>query len=137
MLNKVVLHGFVTKDVELKQTQAGVSVCQFSIGVTRNYKVDGPYPTDFIDVVAWRNTAEFVCSRFKKGSPIIIEGSIETRSYEDKNGSKHKVCEVIADKVYFAGGKDEKKTNDYPAPSFEKSETNFEELPENEQDLPF
>lgn len=110
MLNKVIIHGYVTKDIELKQTTSGLSVCQFSIGVSRNYKdKDGKCVTDFIDVVAWKGTAEFVATRFKKGSPIIIEGSLETRSYEDKNGAKRKVYEVKADNVYFAGGKEEKK----------------------------
>lgn len=102
-LNKVVLIGHMCADPELKKTPSGVSVTSFAIGVQRRFKdADGQYQSDFINIVAWRQTAEFICQYFKKGKPIIICGSIQTRSYTDQNGNKRYITEVIADEAGFA-----------------------------------
>ena len=88
-MNNVVLIGRLTADPEYKQTPSGVSVTSFSIAVDRNYiDKDGTRQTDFINIVAWRNTADFICRYFSKGRMIAIEGSSQTRKYEDKNGNK-------------------------------------------------
>lgn len=106
MLNNVTLMGRLVADPELKTTPSGVSVTAFSIAVERNYAPqNAERETDFIDIVAWRNTAEFICKYFSKGSLIAIQGSIQTRTYEDKNGNKRKAVEVLANSVYFCGGK--------------------------------
>ena len=83
-LNKAILIGHLVADPELKQTQTGVSVCSFRIGVTRRFKnADGQYQSDFIDIVTWRQTAEFVTKYFRKGKPICVVGSIQTRTWTD------------------------------------------------------
>lgn len=102
MLNKAILMGRLTSDLELKQTPNGVSVCAFSIAVNRNYNRD---ITDFINIVTWRGTAEFVSKYFKKGQLLALEGTIQTRNYEDKQGNKRTAFEVVADQVYFAESK--------------------------------
>lgn len=104
MLNKVILIGRLTNDPELRKTQTGVSVTSFSVAVNRSYAKD---QTDFIDVVAWRNTADFVSKYFAKGRMIVIEGNLQTRLYEDKTGSKRKITEVIAENVDFGEPKRE------------------------------
>lgn len=98
-LNKIILIGNLTADPELKSSPSGVAVTTFRIGVARYYKHD---VTDFINVVAWRKNAEFVCKYFKKGHPICVCGSLQTREYE-KDGQKHTIYEVVADEVGFGG----------------------------------
>lgn len=105
MLNRAILMGRLVADPELRQTPNGVSVCSFRIAVDRNYSRDRERQTDFIDIVAWRQTAEFVSRYFAKGKMIIIEGSIQTRNYEDKNGNKRTAVEVVADNVQFGESK--------------------------------
>ena len=105
MLNRAILMGRLVADPELRQTPNGVSVCSFRIAVDRNYSRDRERQTDFIDIVAWRQTAEFVSRYFTKGKMIIIEGSIQTRNYEDKNGNKRTAVEVVADNVQFGESK--------------------------------
>ena len=100
-MNRVCLMGRLTHDVELRQTQSGTAVAAFSVAVTRKYDRE---KTDFIDVVAWRQTAEFVTKYFNKGDMIAIEGVIQTRTYE-KQGNNRKAVEVVADQVYFCGSK--------------------------------
>ena len=115
-LNKVILIGNLTADPELKQTPAGVSVCSFSIGVTRRFKdANGNYQSDFINIVAWRQTAEFITKYFRKGRPICIVGSIQSRSYTDQQGNKRYVTEVVADEASFV---DSKQDNQNAAPAF-------------------
>ncbi len=105
-LNKAILIGNLTADPELKQTPSGVSVCSFSIGVTRRFKdASGNYQSDFINIVAWRNTAEFISKYFRKGRPICIVGSIQSRSYTDQQGNKRYVTEVVADEASFVDSK--------------------------------
>jgi len=108
MLNRVILMGRLTANPEHKQTPSGISVTSFSIAVDRNFSgKDGNRQTDFINIVAWRSTADFICRYFTKGQMIALEGSIQTRNYEDKNGNKRTAFEVVADQVYFTGSKAE------------------------------
>lgn len=104
--NKVILGGRIARDPELKTTQSGLSVTQFSIAVNRKSTKDQQAPqADFINVTAWRNTAEFITKFFRKGSSICIVGSIQTRSFTDKTGAKREVTEVMADEAYFVDSK--------------------------------
>ena len=103
MLNKVILMGRLTRDPELKRTGTGTAVTSFSIAVDRDFKdQNGKKETDFIDVVAWRNTAEFVSKYFTKGRMAAVEGRLQIRDWTDKDGNKRRNAEVIADNVYFA-----------------------------------
>lgn len=106
--NKVILGGRIARDPELKTTPSGLSVTQFSIAVNRKSTKDQQAPqADFINVTAWRNTAEFITKFFRKGSSICIVGSLQTRSFTDKTGSKREVTEVVADEAYFVDSKQE------------------------------
>lgn len=108
-MNNAVLIGRLTADPELKHTQNGNAVTGFSIAVDRPYQKSGEErQADFIDIVAWRGTAEFICKYFKKGRKIAVQGVIQTRSYTDKDGNKRKAFEVLAEKVEFADSKQEK-----------------------------
>lgn len=104
-LNKVILGGRLTADPELKTTPSGVSVVTFTVAVNRRFAKDGE--TDFINCVAWRQTAEFVSKYFSKGSSISVVGSIQVRSWTDNNGQKRYATEVIADEAYFVDGKND------------------------------
>ena len=102
MINKVILSGRITHDIEIKQTPSGASVTQFNIAVERSYAKQGEErQTDFITCVAWNKTAEFIGRFFSKGRSIVIIGQLRTRNYEDKNGSKHYVTEVFVDEAQF------------------------------------
>lgn len=106
MFNKAILIGRLTADPELKQTTSGTYVVNFRIAVDRRFKSqDGERKADFLDIVCWRQQAEFVAKYFHKGDAIGIEGSIQTRNYEDRNGNKRTAVEVVADNVFFVGGK--------------------------------
>ena len=106
-LNKVILGGHVTADVELKQTPTGVAVCSFSVAVNRRVAKDAEQQTDFINCVAWRNTAEFIAKYFHKGSSICIVGQIQTRSWQDQQGNKRYATEVVVDETYFVDSKND------------------------------
>ena len=106
-INKVILGGRLTADVELKSTQSGVSVCQFGLAVNRKYSKEGEQTADFINCCAWRGTAEFISRYFHKGSSLCIVGNIQTRSYTDKDGIKRNVTEVIVDEAMFVDSKGE------------------------------
>lgn len=110
-MNQVALIGRLTKDIELKYTQSGVAVCQFSIAVDRRFKSEGQPTADFISVVAWKQTAEFVSKYFHKGNRIAIIGRIQTRSWDDTEGKKHFVTEVIAESVEFCESKHQTENN--------------------------
>ncbi|MBR2670614.1 MAG: single-stranded DNA-binding protein [Mogibacterium sp.] len=102
MLNTVAIMGRLVADPELRHTPSNFSVTSFTVAVSRSYVKQGTErQTDFIDVVAWRNTAEFICRYFKKGQMIAIEGSLQTRTYQDKEGHNRKAVEVLANNVYF------------------------------------
>lgn len=119
MLNCAVIMGRLTADPELRSTSNGTSVTSFSVAVDRSYQKAGTErQTDFINVVAWRQTAEFVSRYFHKGSMIAVQGSIQTRSYEDRNGNKRTAVEIVADNVSFCGSKAETGTGSAaPAPN--------------------
>ncbi len=103
MLNTAVLLGRITADPELKHTPSGVSVTSFALAVNRPFVgADGVREADFIDVVAWRATAEFVCKYFRKGQLMAVQGRIQTRGYTDSQGNKRKAVEIVADSAYFA-----------------------------------
>lgn len=101
-MNVVALMGRLVAEPELRHTTSGVATCTFRIAVDRSYSKDGERKADFIDIVTWRQTAEFVCKYFHKGSMIAVKGSIQTRNYEDKNGNKRTAFEVVAEGVHFA-----------------------------------
>ena len=102
MINSVVLMGRIVNDLELKTTQSGLSVVNVRIAVDRKYS-KGEKQTDFFDIVAWRNQAEFICRYFRKGSLIALEGELQTRSYQTKDGANRTVTEVLANNVSFTG----------------------------------
>ena len=152
--NKVILIGNMTADPELKQTTGGVSVCSFSIAVNRRFtKADqGQQTVDFINIVTWRQQAEFVSRYFKKGNPILVCGQLQTRSWNDNQGQKRYTTEVVADEVSFVASAAQTAASGaaaqapagnaytpdaYGAPSFNSAPSaNFEEIP-NDGDLPF
>lgn len=108
MINIVALMGRLTADPELKKTANDVSVTSFTLAVQQNFKdKDGNFGADFITIVAWRNTAEFVCKYFTKGQLMAVDGSIQTRQYTDKDGNKRTAFEVLANNVHFAQSKQE------------------------------
>lgn len=104
-LNQVTLIGYLTADPELKQTSAGTTVCSFSIAVNRKIVKEGAPSCDFINIVAWRDRAEFIAKYFKKGKPILVLGELQTRSYTDKQGKKCYVTEVIVSEADFVENK--------------------------------
>ncbi len=144
MLNCVTLMGRLTADPEVRTTTTGKSVCSFSIAVDRSYARAGEQKqTDFINIVAWENTANFISRYFAKGSMIAIQGQIQTRNYEDKNGNKRTAFEVIAREVSFCGSKAETGTvhaapvAPAQAPTYQTAApSDFEEI-EDDEDLPF
>lgn len=110
-MNKVILMGRLTKDIEMRQTPNGVSLARFSIAVTRRFKnSNGEYDADFINCIAWRKTGEFIARYFQKGSMIAVVGSIQTRSWDGNDGKKQYATEVIVDEAYFTGSKSESST---------------------------
>lgn len=146
MLNRVILMGRLVADPELKTTPSGISVTSFRIAVERSYAKTGEErQTDFINIVCWRNTAEFVCKYFPKGSLIALEGQLQTRTYQDKDGTNRYIAEVLAEKVSFTGEKQdrqESKPQSYPKQTgtpvaySNGSDRDFEEMPLDD-DLPF
>ena len=149
-LNKVVLCGRMTADPELKQTASGIAVVSFTLAVNRRYQTknaDGAQAqqADFISVVAWRQTAEFISRYFRKGSALCITGSIQTRTWQDQQGQKRYATEVVADEAMFVDSKNDagavpgQYADSYNAPSYSSSPASapkFEEL-KTDDDLPF
>ena len=147
MFNKAILIGRLTAEPELRQTPSGVYLVNFQIAVDRRFKSrDGERQADFITIVCWRQQAEFVAKYFHKGEPIGIEGSIQTRNYEDRQGNKRTAVEVVADNVFFVGGRSSS-ASAAPAPAQNApaaapaayssgSASDFEEV-EIDNDLPF
>ena len=135
-LNKVILGGRISQDLELKQTPSGVYALTFSIAVNRKTGKEQEQQADFITCVAWRNTAEFISRYFKKGNSICVVGEIQTRSWTDGNGNKRYATEVIVSEAYFVDGKGEQ-AQEKQAPVFKTPEApKFEEISDND-DLPF
>lgn len=149
MLNCAVIMGRLTADPELRTTNTGLSVTSFTVAVDRSYVRAGEdRQADFINVVAWRGTADFVTRYFRKGSMIAIQGSIQTRNYEDKQGVKRTAFEIVADNVSFCGSKSETgnqnavptvtaTTPSSPAPSFSTADSGDFEMIEGDEELPF
>lgn len=141
MLNVIALMGRLTAEPELKHTPNGVATCTLRIAVERSFARAGEErKADFIDIVTWRKTAEFVCKYFGKGSLIAVNGSLQTRSYEDKNGNRRTAYEVVADNVHFAGEKTESKPKPFgPAtiPVDINSGPDDFAVIDSEEDLPF
>lgn len=135
-LNKVVLIGNLTADPELKQTQSGISVVSFTIAINRRVKKEGQPDADFVRIVAWRKTAEIVGQYFKKGKPILVCGSIQSRSYTDNQGNKRSVTEVVADEVGFAESKSESQSDASQYVPDAYSQPQFEDVTDD-GDLPF
>lgn len=155
MLNRVILMGRLVSDPELKTTGTGISVTSFRIAVERSYvKAGEERKADFFDIVCWRNTAEFVCRYFGKGSLIAVEGQLQSRTYQAKDGTNRYVVEVVADNVSFTGerrdnsgqplaynqqpySQTESSPVSQPAPSYQTgSVDSFQEMPVDD-DLPF
>ena len=131
MLNKIVIMGRLTRDPELRRTQSGLAVTSFSIACERDYKSQsGEKETDFVDIVAWRTTAEFVTKYFTKGRMAVVLGRLQIRDWTDRDGGKRRSAEIVADSVYFGDSKpantQPKDGQDFPAPSG----GDFTELPE-------
>lgn len=142
MLNKIFIMGRLTRDPELRRTNSGTAVTSFTLAVDRDFKnADGTKDTDFVDVVAWRATAEFAAKYFAKGRMAVVEGRLQMREWQDKDGNKRRNAEVVADNVYFGDSKKEgDSSGGYKAADkavdVEPGEGEFAEI-EDEEDLPF
>lgn len=144
MYNKAIIVGRLTADPELKQTPNGVAVTSFSVAVNRAFAPKGgERQADFLDIVAWRQTAEFICRYFSKGKAILVEGSIQTRSYVDKNNQNRRVWEIVADSAHFVESKNassgDNRDNSIPAESPAYSTGGADDFTEidDDGDLPF
>lgn len=149
MLNKIVIMGRLTRDPELRRTQSGTAVTSFSIACDRDFKSQsGEKETDFIDVVAWRNTAEFVSKYFAKGRMAVVEGRLQLRDWTDKEGNKRRSAEILASSVYFGDSKPKDggstggkagKDDDFQLPGDfgAGSDNGFADMADDDGDLPF
>ncbi len=150
MLNKIILMGRLTRDPELRRTQNGTAVTSFSLAVDRDFKSQsGEKETDFIDIVAWRGTAEFVSKYFTKGRMAVVEGRLQIRDWTDKEGGKRRSAEVVADNVYFGDSKRDAASGGYASPAYGapagrpaapaagESRSDFAEIGEDDGELPF
>nr|DAF38578.1 MAG TPA: Single strand binding protein [Caudoviricetes sp.] len=137
MLNKIFLQGRLCKNPELRNTQNGTAVASFTLAVDRDFKDKdtGEKKADFINVVAWRSTAEFVSRYFTKGRMAVVEGRLQIRDYTDRNGNKRTAAEVVADNVYFGDSKRDADGGGYAAP--QQPGDGFAELEDDDGDLPF
>lgn len=136
MLNKVFLQGRLVADPELRHTQQGTPVASYRLAVDRDYKSKGSNAqnTDFVNIVSWRNTAEFVSRYFTKGRMMLVEGRLQMRSYTDKDGNRRVAAEVVTDNVHFADSRKDGSNNEDG--SLQES-AGFEELADDDGDLPF
>lgn len=152
MLNKIFIMGRLTRDSELRRTNNGTAVASFSLAVDRDYKnADGTKETDFIDVVAWRQSAEFVSKYFSKGRMAVVEGRLQMRDWTDKDGNKRRNAEVVVDNIYFGDSKRDGNTGpgNYSAPAGSygapdggysvptPGPSGFAEIDDEDGDLPF
>ena len=143
MLNSIIISGRLTKTPELRSTQSGTAVTSFTVAVDRDYTGSGDKQTDFIDCVAWRQTADFLSRYFSKGQLVTIQGSLQSQKYTDKAGNNRVAWEICVDRAYFCGSKpghdtdaDDEKNEDLQSPYFGgQSGAEFSELPD--EDLPF
>ena len=148
MLNKIIIMGRLTRDPELRRTGSGTAVTSFSLAVDRDFKSqNGEKETDFIDVVAWRSTAEFVSKYFTKGRMAVVEGRLQIRDWTDKDGGKRRSAEVVADNVYFGDSKRDGAGDYGAAPAYSapsrpaaapmSGHSDFAEIGEEDGELPF
>ena len=148
MLNKIFIMGRLTRDPELRRTQSGTAVTSFSLAVDRDFKSQsGEKETDFIDVVAWRSTAEFVAKYFTKGRMAVVEGRLQIRDWKDKDGNNRRSAEVVADNIYFGDSKRDGAGGYEAAPAYGApmggysapmgGPSAFAEIDEEDGDLPF
>ena len=140
MLNRIILMGRLTRDPELRRTQSGTAVTSLSLAVDRDFKSQsGEKETDFIDIVAWRTTAEFVSKYFTKGRMAVVEGRLQLRDWTDKDGNKRRSAEVIANSVYFGDSKkaDAAAPNAAAAPPVYDGHSEFAEIGPEDGELPF
>ncbi len=133
MLNKIIIMGRLTKDVELRKTGNGTSVASFTIACERDFAENGQKETDFIEVVAWKHTADFVSKYFSKGRMAVVSGRLQIRSWNDKDGNKRRTAEIVAENVYFGDSKSENSAPGYP----EVPQNDFAMLSGNDEGLPF
>ena len=141
MLNKIIIMGRLTHDPELRRTGSGTAVTSFSLACDRDFKSQsGDKETDFIEVVAWKNTAEFVSKYFSKGRMAVVDGRLQIRDWADKDGAKHRSAEVVADNVYFADSK-RSESNDNQRENFNalsgRLNDDFVPISEEDGDIPF
>ncbi len=139
MLNKIFVMGRLTRDPELRRTNSGAAVTSFTLAVDRDFKnADGTKETDFIDVVAWRGTAEFTAKYFTKGRMAVVGGRLQMRDWTDKDGNKRRNAEVIADNVYFGDSRSDNASGDHQAAKapVNVDAEDFDEV-EDDDDLPF
>lgn len=135
MLNHITIMGRLTKDPELRRTNSGTPVASFTIAVDRDYTPkDGEKETDFVDIVAWRHTAEFVSKFFAKGRMAVVSGRLQIRGWTDNDGNKRRSAEIIADNVYFG---DSKKTDSAATGDATNYTDGFENMVEDDEELPF
>ena len=151
MLNHIVLMGRLTRDPELRRTGTGVAVASFSIAVDRDFsgRDGGEKETDFIDIVAWRNTAEFVSKYFTKGRMAVVSGRLQIRNWTDKEGNKRRSAEVVADNIYFGDSRRDGEGSSAPSyapfggdfgapiPAAPSSGSDFAMLEDDDNNLPF
>ena len=135
MLNNVCLMGRLTRDPELKYTNSNIPATSFTLAVNRAYSKDKEKQTDFINIVAWRQTAEFVAKYFSRGMLVAVQGSIQVRSYTDKNDNKRTAVEVVADSVHFAEKKKDPSVAAQGEPFVQASD--FEDAGDDDGDLPW
>ena len=143
-LNQVLLMGNLTGEPELKQTPGGLSVCNFTLAVNRKFGKQGDQSVDFINVVAWRQSADYVGRYLHKGSAIYVRGQIQTRNYTNSQGQKVYITEILAEEVASIGNKSENsgngnnyRSNDYAPTAYGGSNNGFEELGDSDSSLPF
>ena len=131
-MNYIAVMGRITKDIELRHTNSGTPVASFTVAVDRDFDKG---KTDFIDCVAWRDKAEFAAKYFRKGSKAVVTGSLQMRDWQDKDGNKRKVAEIVVSSIYFADSKKDSENRDFPAAS-SNTNSGFTEV-EDDGDLPF
>jgi single-strand DNA-binding protein len=136
-MNKVILLGRLTKDVELKHTSNNTAVASFTLAVNRKFKQENQPTADFINIVAWGKTAEFANNYFKKGLQINVVGRIQNRSWDDEKGQKHYATDIVAEEVYFADSKRDSNSNSNLPESSYNSESSFTPINSEDDDLPF
>jgi len=154
MLNRIIIMGRLTRDPELRRTQTGTPVASFALAVDRDFKdkSTGERSTDFIDVVAWRQTGEFVSRFFTKGRMAVVEGRLQMRDWTDKEGNKRRSAEVVAENVYFGDSRRDGDNGGYSAPAYGSAPADysapsgysapaegnqFAELSDDDGELPF